>query len=170
MAYDDPRKSEYPSSRKEDVKDAPVTPAGLVAGLKLFNSSATDAETEDTPYNPSFMWKLIHLDPALFRGLVLSIVLLLGAFGLFISDHERDSIVGVIFALLPIMQSLWTRTGVTANHKVVVYKPDPVNAPTEVAAGPAVSTDGVAVLKAANENSNGNYISSDEIDNLPVEV
>jgi hypothetical protein len=47
------------------------------------------------------------------------------------------------------VQALWTRGSVTPNAKVVVYKPDPVNHPAELAPGEAVSSNVVLVANAA---------------------
>jgi hypothetical protein len=45
-----------------------------------------------------------------------------------------------------------------------------VNDPNTIAAGPAVSTNGVALLKAANVNSTTGAVASEVIETLPVEV
>lgn len=84
-------------------------------------------------------WKLVHLDPALFRGLVIAVITVLGAFGILISPDLTDSLVGVLVAVMAVAQALWTRAGVTANARVVVAVPDPVNAPDAVVPGEAVT-------------------------------
>lgn len=88
----------------------------------------------------SFWYRLVHLNPSLFRALVVSLFALLASFGVIVSDQIPDSTITFILALAAIIQALWTRNGVTANAKVVAYLPDPVRAPAVISAGPAVTT------------------------------
>lgn len=88
----------------------------------------------------SFWWKLINLDPALVRGVVIAVVALLGTFGILVSDQLSDNLVALLLAILAIVQAVWTKRAVTPNAKVVVRAPDPVNAPDVVAPGEAVTT------------------------------
>lgn len=98
----------------------------------------------------SIWWKLVHLDPALFRGLVIAVITVLGAFGILISPDLTDSLVGVLVAGMAVVQALWTRAGVTANARVAVVVPDPVNAPNTVAPGEAATSAPVEeIIEAA---------------------
>ena len=111
--------------------------------------ASPDIDASDTPENPSFWWKLVHLNPALLRGLVIALFAVLAGVGLIVSDQMQNSIIAFIGALFALIQALWTHGAVTANAKVVAYKPDPVAKPSVVAAGDAISTDVVAVANAA---------------------
>lgn len=84
-----------------------------------------------------FWYRLVHLNPALFRGLIMATVLLLVAVGVKISPDLPDILIGWVAAVLAIVQALWTVPSVTPNEKVVVYVPDPVKQPDEVASGDA---------------------------------
>lgn len=88
---------------------------------------------------PSFWWKLVNLNPALLRGLVMAVVMVLGTAGILVSPDLADGLIGAWVAVAAVVQALWTRNGVTANAKVVVIAPDPVNAPDTVAPGEAVT-------------------------------
>jgi len=85
----------------------------------------------------SFWYRLVHLNPALFRGLIMAVVLLLAAVGVKVSPAIPDATIGFLAALFALIQALWTAPAVTPNEKVVVYVPDPVKAPDEVAPGQA---------------------------------
>lgn len=135
-----------PSGRHVDV-------GKLVEGLKLLEEDVQEFETADVPENPGFLWRLVHLNPALYRGFVVAAVMIAGAFGLAVTDNQANAIVLGLTAVAAIVQAIWTRRSVTANRKVVVMKPDPVDQPNRVIAGEAVSTDTVAVLNAAATNS-----------------
>jgi len=86
------------------------------------------------------LWRLVHLEPALFRGIILAVVGLLGTLGIVIAPQVPDSLLGFLIAVLALVQAIWTRQAVTPNAKVAVSVPDPVNAPQTVAAGDAVTT------------------------------
>lgn len=105
---------------------------------------------EHSEPQPSFWWKLVHLDPAIFRGLIMAVVLVLGSVGIFVSDELANNLVIAWVAIMAVVQALWTKRGVTPNAKVVVQAPDPVNAPGTVAPGEAV-TDASAeeIIEAA---------------------
>lgn len=124
----------------------------LVEGLKALEGDVQDFNATDVPENPGFLWRLVHLNPALYRGFVVAAVMIAGAFGLAVSDNQTNAIVLALTAVAAVAQAIWTRRSVTANRKVVIMKPDPINAPTTVVPGQAVSTDTVAVLKAAATN------------------
>ena len=114
-----------------------------------------DAELEQIPEDPGFWWKLVHLDPVLLRGAVISIAALVGTFGFAIGDQKVEAFLSAVAALIVLVQALWTRKAVVPNAKVVVYKPDPVNSPKELAPGPAVSTDIIQVANAAADTPEG---------------
>jgi hypothetical protein len=126
----------------------------LVSGLQLLKNEVADARAEKIPDNPSWLWRMTHLEPSVYAGSISAIVLILGAVGLVISGKDVSAITGGVAAAIGIVQAVWTRKKVTANAKVVVYKPDPVGAPTKVSAGDAVSSDAVAVVNAAGVDSN----------------
>lgn len=96
------------------------------------------------------LWRLVHLEPALFRGLIMAIVLLLSSIGIVVSPDIPNSLIGFLATVLAIIQAVWTRPSVTANARVAVLVPDPINAPEIVAAGEAVTTaDDGAIITAA---------------------
>lgn len=86
-----------------------------------------------------FWWRLVHLEPALWRGLIISVAVLIGTFGLVVTDNVQTGIYGVILAVVALVQALWTRSSVTANKKVVVYAPDPTGMPGVVEPGEATT-------------------------------
>lgn len=86
----------------------------------------------------NFWWKLVHLNPALLRGLIMAVVVALGSTGILVSGELPDTLLGVWVAVAGIIQALWTRGAVTANARVAVAVPDPVNAPNTVVPGEAV--------------------------------
>lgn len=126
----------------------------LVQGLVLLKDDVKELDATDIPDNPSIWWKLVHLDPALYRGLVMAIVAIAASLGFLVSDHAIEAIVSGISIFMFLVQAFWTRKAVTPNAKVVVYKPDPVEQPARVAPGDAVSTNAVAVINAAAQNKN----------------
>lgn len=73
------------------------------------------------PENDSFWWRITHLEPAIFKGLILSLVGILTAFGVHVSDAIPDSLIGFIVVALAFAQAMWTRKSVTPNAKVVSY-------------------------------------------------
>ena len=91
-------------------------------------------EPQDT-----FWWRLTHLEPAVYKGLVVAIVGLLAALGVAVAPAVPDGVIGVIIAAMALAQSVWTRRGVTPNAKVVAYLPDPNNS-SNIMAGEAVTT------------------------------
>lgn len=105
---------------------------------------------QNAPEEKGVIGNLIHLNPARWIALVVAVVFLLGAFGLVINGEQKEGIVGVILAVIPILQGLWTESKTTADNKVVVVAPDPINQPTLVVAG-AATTDAksVDILNAA---------------------
>lgn len=106
----------------------------------------------------SFWWKLVNLQPATWRGIVTAVVALAVAVGFKVAPEVPDAVFLVILAVLPVIQGVWTRKGVTPNAKVAVVVPDPINAPNTVEAGEAQvvvghpgSEQSAAVLAAASD-------------------
>lgn len=101
-------------------------------------------EPQDT-----FWWRLTHLEPAVYKSLVVAVVGLLAALGVAIAPGVPNEVIGLVIAAMAVVQGLWTRQGVTPNSKVVVYLPDP-SEPHAVEAGEAVTTaDDSTILDAA---------------------
>lgn len=124
--------------------------AKLLSGLELLKDEVTDVQHENVPDSPSIWWKLTHLQPALYAGAVTAMVAVLGAFGFIISDNQTGAIVSVVTFIIGLVQAVWTHSKVVPSTKVVVYKPDPVDNPSMVVAGPAVSSDVTSVANAAS--------------------
>lgn len=90
--------------------------------------------------NNSLWYRLTKLEPAVYRGLIVAVVAILATVGVSIAPGLPDQIIALIWAVSAIVQALWTRQSVTANAKVAVSVPDPVNAPQVVEAGEAMTT------------------------------
>lgn len=103
--------------------------------------------------NDTLWWRLVNLNPALLRGLIMATVLLLSSVGILVSPEVPNSLIGFIATVLAIVQALWTRGAVTPNAKVAVFVPDPVNAPHVVEAGDAATTAGGAQIITAARTS-----------------
>lgn len=102
--------------------------------------------------NPGFWERLAALNPAVVRAVVVAIVGVVALVaGKAIDDGTVDVIVNVLMVILPIVAGFFIKRAVTPNAKVVVLKPDPVNAPDVVAPGEATTgpEQGTAVLEAA---------------------
>lgn len=127
----------------------------LASSLSAKFDPGGDVTLEGIPENPSFWWKLVNLDPVLVRGAVMSFAALAATLGLAVSDKALGAFLAAVFSLMLLLQALWTRGSVTPNAKVVVYKPDPIEAPFELEAGPAVSTDIVQVANVAADTPSG---------------
>lgn len=98
----------------------------------------------------SLWYRLVHLNPTLWRGLVVAVVALLLSVGVKVSPEIPDNVILFITALAAVLQALWTKPAVTANAKVVAFLPDPVNEPATVCPGEAVTTaSDRAVIDAA---------------------
>lgn len=128
---------------------AHVDVAQLVKGLKLLSDDIADVKAENIPDSPNLWWKLTHLEPALYAGIVTAVVAILASIGFAISDSATNAIISAVVVVVGLVQALWTRSKSTPNQKVVVFKPDPVNSPDKVSAGPAVSSNAVDVVNAA---------------------
>jgi hypothetical protein len=100
----------------------------------------------------SFWWRLVHMNPALFRGGVVAVVTVAGLFGIVVIPGLDEKLVAVWVPLMAIVQAVWTRDGVTPNEKVVVFAPDPVMRPRAVEAGQAsTSASDTSIVDAARE-------------------
>lgn len=105
--------------------------------------------SEDIPQDAGFWWKLVHLNPTLYRGLLIAIAGVLAYLGIGFTVGFQDSIFTLVISVVAIIQALWTKGSVTANQKVVVYKPDPVESPNVLASGLSISYDENALVRAA---------------------
>lgn len=101
----------------------------------------------------SFWYRLVTLDPVVFRTAIVGIVTLLADLGVVISPSLPDAIVGLITTVGAIVTAVWARNGVTPNAKVAVIVPDPVNNPHIVEAGEAIATaPNKEIIEAATMN------------------
>lgn len=105
------------------------------------NIESPSDENRDT-----FMWRFVHLEPALLRGLVVGFVMMLASFGVIVSPAIPDSFVTFLLLFGAIYQALWTRGAVTPNAKVVVTAPYPADRPDVVMPGEAITTAPHAVI------------------------
>lgn len=69
--------------------------------------------------------RFAKMEPAVFRGIIVSIVALLASVGVVVTPALSDSIVGLIGAVAALVAALWIKPAVTPNGKVVSYLPDP---------------------------------------------
>jgi hypothetical protein len=98
----------------------------------------------------SVWWRIVHLEPALWRGVVVAAVALLSSVGVVVAPAVPDTLVLFIVAAAALVQAVWTRPAVTANARVVVRAPDPIDQPAKVEAGEAVTeASNKAILEAA---------------------
>lgn len=111
---------------------------------------------QGAPEDKGVMGRLIHLNPARWIALVVAVSFVLGSFGLVITGEQKEGIIGLILAVIPILQGLWTETKTTADTKVVVVAPDPIRQPELVAPG-AATTEASAkeILAAADATPRG---------------
>lgn len=89
--------------------------------------------------------RIATLQPAVYRGVIISFVALLASLGVIVSPQLSDSLIAVIGSLSTLIAAVWIRSGVTPNAKVLAYTPDP-ESPRVVAAGEAVTTAGDAAI------------------------
>lgn len=87
---------------------------------------------------PNWLERFAALDPVMLRGVVVTVFALLGAVGISVSDGLVAAVLAFVVALGALVTALVSRPAVTPNEKVLVYKPDPFDAPGTVAAGHAV--------------------------------
>lgn len=76
---------------------------------------------------PSIWYKLVHMEPALWRGLIMAVFTMLASFGILVSDDVPNNLIALVLALAAIIQALWTRQAVVPEEKVVVWKDDKQN-------------------------------------------
>lgn len=88
----------------------------------------------------TFWWRLVNLDPAIYRAVITAFFMLAGGLGLHYATDLPDNFIAALAAILMLVQGVWTKGSVTPNAKVLVRVPDPVNDPSFVAAGPARTT------------------------------
>lgn len=117
--------------------------------LRNLQPDTIESGAEDIPVNPSLLWRLVHLNPVLWRGLLLAVAGVLVTVGVVFSGHAQEAIYTLILSVVAIVQAVWTKGSVVPNKKVVVYKPDPVESPRELASGEAVSTNAADLLAKA---------------------
>lgn len=92
----------------------------------------------------------MHLEPTLVRGVLTGLFGLAGALGILLVPGLPDAILGAWVPSMAVVQILVTRPAVTANARVVVLAPDPVEHPRLVVAGEAVTrASDAAILDAA---------------------
>lgn len=106
----------------------------------------------------SFWWKVIHLNPVLFRAAVVAVFVLVGTLGFHFGAAEAvaDAATTVLVTVGALVAALWARNGVAPMAKVVAYQPDPVDAPNLVVPGPATApavTDSELLRVARTEGS-----------------
>lgn len=106
----------------------------------LYRTRLNSPAPKERTMQDTLWWRLVHLEPAVLRGAITGLVGLAGALGILLSPDLPDTILGVWVPLAAIVQALATRPAVTANARVVVETPDPINNPGTVVAGEAVTT------------------------------
>lgn len=99
---------------------------------------------------PSFLWKLVHLDPAVYRALIIAVFGILASIGVVVSDQVPDQVLVLILALLPLIQGVWTRDAVVPEEKVVLYSNDPQNG-LQLVAGKAVPSPTISQESVENK-------------------
>lgn len=90
------------------------------------------------------LWRLVNLQPATWRGIVVAVFVFLAAVGIKVDPGIPDAAFLVVLALLPVAQGLWTKGAVTPNARVAVSVPDPIRSPQVIEAGEAVVSQGVS--------------------------
>lgn len=103
-------------------------------------------EPQDT-----FWWRLVHLDPAVYKGVIVAVVGLLASFGVMVTPGIPDQLVLVIAAVLALAQAVWVRKDVTPNAKVVSYLPDPFR-PAALISGEAATTASDSKILSASKS------------------
>jgi hypothetical protein len=100
----------------------------------------------------TFWWRLVHLDPALLRGLIMAVIFALASLGIIVTPALPDSLITLVGAVFAIIQALWTKPAVVPNAKVVTYLEDPAQ-PRVISPGEAVTTaSDSAIIAAARES------------------
>ena len=112
-------------------------------------------QLEPTPApRDTVWWRLVHLDPVILRGGLTSVFTILGSLGILVAPGLDDSLVTAWVGVMGIVGVVWVRPAVTANARVAVWVPDPVNRPNVVASGEASPDQASdrAILRAARED------------------
>lgn len=118
--------------------------------VRIIESKVASIRLETQMISNSFWWKLVHLEPTLLRGMISGLIGLLGAIGILVAPGLPDTILGFWVPIMALIQVIITRPVVTANARVAVLVPDPINAPNVVEAGEAVTNSPAAgILTAA---------------------
>lgn len=87
----------------------------------------------------SWIKQLATLDPAVVRGLIVSVFGLIAAVaGVTIADGTVQNVITVVLGLLGILAAVVIRPAVTPNAKVVVKDETPLEPVATIVAGPAV--------------------------------
>ncbi len=90
--------------------------------------------------------RIASLQPAIFRGVIVSAFTLLASVGVVISPAIPDATLGFIGSLSALIAALWIHPAVTPNDKVVSYLPAPDTHPGIVMSGAAVPTASDATI------------------------
>lgn len=99
----------------------------------------------------TFWWRLVHLDPVLFRSAIVAVITLLAMFGILVSNALPDALTAVVTTLGALIAAVWSRDGVAPMDKVVLYQPDPVSNPNQTVAGPATASVTTTDAKLVSE-------------------
>ena len=106
--------------------------------------------------SPNMLYRFTHLQPSVYRGIVVAIFGVLSSLGIVVSDDIPDQIIVLVLAILPLIQALWTKGAVTPNDKVVSYVEDPYEGRHSIEAGPATpapSVSNLEILEAAHNKA-----------------
>lgn len=103
-----------------------------------------------TPKSPSVWYKLVHMEPALWRGFIVAIFAVLASLGILVSDDVPNNLIALVLALTAIIQALWTRQAVVPEAKVVVWKDEAQNLRAGEAV-PSSSASSVETLRQLEE-------------------
>lgn len=99
----------------------------------------------------TFWWRLVHLNPSIYKGVIVAIIALLAVIGVHIAPGLPDALDGLIAALSVLVQAVWVKSSVTPNAKVVVAVEDPHQGGSVVVPGEATTTaSDAAILRAAS--------------------
>lgn len=101
--------------------------------------------------NKNWFQKLLALDPLVVRGFITTLVGLVGAFGITVTEGTSQAIIGFTLALLGLLTAIWGRPAVTPNAKVLAFQPRPIDAPQIVEAGEAAIVAGSDTAEQAAE-------------------
>lgn len=80
---------------------------------------------EGSNASPGMLYRFTHLEPSVYRGVVVAIFGVLASMGVVVSDSIPDQLVVLVLAILPLIQAVWTKASVVPKDKVVAYIEDP---------------------------------------------